>query len=470
MGEAMDIFIRNGTIYDPETGFHGRKNIAVKDGRIAALTDELLAADTIIDAEGLYVVPGFIDIHIHEDTLTEDQINYSTECAALRMGVTTVVGGNCGFSPENLGKYIAYLQKQGAPVNTMMLQGYNTIRGKFFTDAQNQSAYRQGDVYASVSEAQIEQAKEEVKKSLELGAAGLSFGLEYTPGCSFHELTSVCSVLKDFPNALITVHYRHDAGRCLDSIRECIQLSKETGVPLEFSHIGSCAGYGDKRYMEEALTLLQTAREESIDITADCYPYNAFSTLIGSTVFDDGALEKWGVSYDAILPIQGKFKNCACTREIFDYLRKEEPDTRVVCFAMKEENVFRAYKDDAVIVASDGKFVENQGHARTAGTFPRVLGLLCRERGILSFEEAIKKMTLLPANRMHLTEKGRLQVGKDADITILDRNAVREGNTFVEPAKAPLGIAYVIVNGNIAMCHGEIQSASDGVFINRQDS
>ncbi len=466
----MDLFIKNGTVFDPETGLCGKRNIAVKDGKIAALTDEDLDAETIIDAEGLYVVPGFIDIHIHEDPLINGEIDYSTERAALRMGVTTVVGGNCGFSPEDLEHYLTCMKRQGAPVNTMLLQGYNTIRGKFFKDAAGQSAYRQGDVYASISQPQIEAAREEVRKSLELGAAGLSFGLEYTPGCAFDELVSVCSVLKDYPNALITVHYRYDAEKCLDSVRECIALSRETGVPLEFSHIGSCAGYGDKRYMEEALSLLQAAREEGVDITADCYPYNAFSTLIGSTVFDEGALEKWGVGYDAILPIQGRYKNCFCTKEIFDYLRKEEPDTRVVCFAMREENVYRAYEDDTVIVASDGKFVEDQGHARTAGTFPRVLGLLCREMGILTFEKAIEKMTLLPANRMSLTGKGRLQAGKDADITILDRNAVREGNTFVEPAKAPLGIACVIVNGSIAMCDGDIQSAAEGVFIKRQDS
>ncbi|MBK5261817.1 MAG: amidohydrolase family protein [Peptostreptococcaceae bacterium] len=464
----IDILIKNGVVYDPETELCKHMNVGLNKGKIAVITTEDLEANEIIDASDLYIVPGFIDIHIHEDPMIGKIINFSTERAMLRMGVTTAVGGNCGFSPNNMNEYIEYISKNGAPINTMLLQGYNVIRGRFFSDTEGQSTYRQGDVFAAITNQQIELAKNNIKESMEAGAAGLSFGLEYTPGCELEEMVKVCDVLKQYKNALIAVHYRYDADRCLESINECIELSRRTGVALEFSHIGSCSGYGDLKYMENSLELLKQARSEGVDITSDCYPYTAFSTLIGSTVFDDGCLEKWNVGYDAILPTQGRYKNQYCTKEIFDYLRNEEPDTRVVCFAMKEENVFLAYKDENMIVASDGKFINDQGHARTAGTFPRVIGLVSREKGVLTFKEAIKKMTLLPANRMHLSNKGRLQEGMDADITIINRDTVIDANTFISPAERPKGIEYVIVDGNIALKNGEIVAENKGQFIKRQ--
>jgi len=469
----MDILIKNGLVYDPESGFKQKANIAVKGGKIAGITQEEPAAEKVIDADGLWVVPGFIDLHIHEDPMVESEekgqyINFSTERAMLRMGVTTVVGGNCGFSPKDMKTYIEYLRKNGAPVNTMLLQGYNMIRGKFFADAEGQSLYRQGDVFASVTDEQIEQAKKEICESMDLGACGLSFGLEYTPGCQLEELVKVGSAIAGYENPILTVHYRYDADRCLESVEECIELSKRTGVPLEFSHIGSCSGYADIKYMDDSLRLLREARAAGVDIIADCYPYVAFSTLIGSTVFDDGWAEKWNVSYDAILPTEGKYKNIPCTEESFAYLRKNEPDSRVVCFAMRDENVSRAYEDETMIVASDGKFLNDQGHARTAGTFPRVLGLYSREMGILSFEEAIRKMTLLPAERMHLKTKGRLQPGMDADITVVNKETVIDGNTFTEPALPPTGIEYVVVGGKVSLEMGDIVSECNGVFIPRQ--
>lgn len=464
----MDIIIKNGTVLDPETGFEKKANIGIKDGKIVTVTEDEISGKKEIDAEGLFVVPGFIDLHIHEDPMTDGRINFSTERAMLRMGVTTVVGGNCGFSPADMRKYIEYLRKNGSPVNTMLLQGYNMIRGKFFCEAAGQSLYRQGDVFASITDEQIKTAQKELQESMDLGAAGLSLGLEYTPGCELEELVKVGTALRDYENPLITVHYRYDADRCLESVEECIELSKLTGVPLEFSHIGSCAGYADVKYMEDSLAMLRKAREEGVDIIADCYPYVAFSTLVGSTVFDDGWAEKWNVSYDSILPTQGKYKNQRCTKENFEYLRKEEPDTRVVCFAMREENVNKAYEDETMIVASDGKFIEDQGHARTAGTFPRVLGKYSREMGLLTFEEAIKKMTLLPAKRMHLAKKGRLRIGMDADITILNKDTVMDGNTFTAPAEPPVGIEYVIINGEVSLAKGKIVDETNGVFIPRQ--
>ena len=467
-----DILIKNGRVYDPETGFDEIADVLVSDGKISDVGDigSIEGRDIqILDAAGLDVVPGFIDIHVHEDPMSGDSIDFSMERAMLRQGVTTVLGGNCGFSPDDPEKYIRYIDENGSPVNTMLLQGYNMIRGRFTSEGEeNKSYYKQGDVYAHITKEQIAEACRELRKSMELGLVGVSYGLEYTPGCEYEEILEVSKTLKEYDNSLIAIHFRKDVDGCFESIQECIDLSRDSGVPLEFSHIGSCSGYADTDYMDRSLDMLRKAREEGVDIIADCYPYDAFSSLVGSAVFDGDCFSKWKVGYDAILPVQGRYKNQRCTEETFRYIRENEPDTRVVAFVMKEENIMQAYKDETMIVASDGKFIRDQGHARTAGTFPRVLGRYVREFGVLSFNEAVRKMTLLPAVRLHLKNKGRIQPGMDADITILDRNTVADGNTYTDPAKPPEGIKYVMIGGRIVLEGNDIICGSAGKFIKRQ--
>ena len=213
--------------------------------------------------------------------------------------------------------------------------------------------------------------------------------------------------------------------------------------------------------------MLDDAINKGVDISIDCYPYDAFSTLIGSTVFDEGCFEKWGTSYDSVMPTEGKYKNQLCTEESFNYIRENEPNTRVVCFVMRESDVNIAYNNPHVMVGSDGKLVNFQGHPRGAGTFPRVLGKLVRENKILTFEDAINKMTLMPANRLGFSAKGRIKEGCDADITIINRDTIIDNATYMEPALAPTGIEYVFVNGILSVKKGNIESFKSGKPIRR---
>lgn len=465
----MDYIIKNAEIYDSELGKYFYKDIGIKDGIIQKIDNNISTGKQVIDAKGLTLVPGFIDLHIHEDPMSpEGDIRFYTQESMLNMGVTTVVGGNCGFSTKDIGGYFAYIDKNGSPVNTLLYSGYSEIRSMLSsdTDSGNGSSYRLGDVNKTLNASEIQSLIPFIRKHMDEGALGLSFGLEYTPGTGTEEVISVVKPLADYDKALVSAHYRYDNERCLESIDECINIAEKTKVPFLFSHIGSCAAFG---YMNEALERLSLARDRGIDISVDCYPYDAFSTLIGSTVFDDGCLEAWGVGYDAILPTEGKYKNQYCTKETFDYIREFEPDTRVVCFAMNQEEINLAYKNPNVMVASDGKIKDGQGHPRGAGTFPRVLGSLVRDQEILTFEEAIKKMTLMPANRLGFKNKGRIKEGCDADITILNKDTIIDNASYEDPSLAPTGIEYVFVNGKLALEKGKAIKLNAGKSIRRQD-
>lgn len=465
----MDYVIKNAQIYHPESGSYSYYDVGVKNGRIERIDTNISNSKRIIDADGLALVPGFIDIHMHEDPIDVNSKSsnrfYTAECM-LKMGVTTVIGGNCGFSPNDIGSYFNYIDKYGAPVNTMLYSGYNTIRGNIGSSNKSESIYKQGDVYRNLKSEEIEKLIPYIRKHMDDGSIGLSFGLEYAPGISTDEVIKVVRVLKDYENSIFSSHYRYDSDRALESVDESIFTAKETKIPYQFSHIGSCCAFGD---MEEALKRIDDAISSGIEIGIDCYPYGAFSTLIGSTVFDDGCFEKWRVGYDSVMPTEGKYKNQYCTEEIFNYLRENEPNTRIVCFAMNEEEVYSAYKNPHVMVGSDGKLKDGQGHPRGAGTFPRVLGKLVREDNLLTFEEAVKKMTLMPANRLGLKTKGRIEEGCDADITILNKNTILDNASYLEPSLAPTGIEYVFVNGILALEKGKVQNINAGKSLRRNN-
>lgn len=465
----MDYVIKNGTIFDPESKKMMVSNIGIKDGKIDIITSNPISGSMEINAEGLTVVPGFIDIHIHEDPLTDNSISFNTLETMLRMGVTTAVGGNCGFSPLNVGEYFQHVNRAGCPVNILMYMGYNAVRGTLAAPAgENSSMYRLGNVYDPISNYEKNKLKPLIQKGMDDGAIGLSFGLEYTPGCTTDEIIEMGNILRGCEKSLIASHYRYDMDRCLEAIEESITVAEKTKIPFQFSHIGSCSGYGEG-YMEDSLKLLTYARERNIDIMADCYPYDAFSTLIGSTVFDEGCFERWGVSYSSVFITEGKYKNEYCTREIFEYLRVKEPNTRVVCFAMNEKVIYDAYKNPYVFVASDGKLTRNQGHPRAAGTFPRVLGRVVNINKVITFEEAVEKMTLMPADRLGFKNKGRIKEGCDADITIIDRQNIIDNATYESPTAPPSGIEYVFTGGRLSLKKGTIVGRNYGRAVRRQE-
>lgn len=450
-----DILIKNGLLVDFDRNSLIKKDIGIKDGKIASIEENLQDAKKIIDADEKIVSPGFIDIHMHEEIIgnTIDGDDYDIANKMLRMGVTTAVGGNCGNNRLAVKDYFDFVDKNGAPVNYLLYTGHNFYRNLLEIDR-----------YKEATKEEIEKMKELIKTDItDNGAVGLSFGIEYSPGITYEEIIEICEAVKEY-DILLAAHYRSDGPEAIDSVQELINISKDTNLPMQISHLGSCAAMGQ---MKEALDVIRDAIDKGLDIQADCYPYDAFSTYIGSTVFDDGCLETWNKTYNDILLTEEPFKNVRCTEEIFKKAREEYPKMLAVAFVMNEDEVIEALKEPFVYVASDGLLSRNQGHPRAAGTFPRVLGRFVREQGKLELIDQLKKMTKLPANRLKLYNKGEIKVGMDADITIFDYNEIIDCATFDNPTVPPKGINYIILNGQLAMDNGTVVNSRLGRSIRR---
>ena len=440
----MKTLIRGGRVMDPANRVDAALNVLIDGGRIAWVGCGEPEADRVVCAEGRIVAPGFIDMHMHEDPIGPDgKIEYSIFENMLRMGVTTAIGGNCGINVYHPAKYLDVVDRDGAPVNVGMLAGHEYFR----------NAAGAMDKYACATEAQKQTMIGEIARALEDGCLGLSFGLRYVPGTDADELlrTAQCCIPQ---KKLIAAHVRDDADGVFGAVDEVMQLGEACGVPVQISHIGSMGGFGQ---MEEVLRRVDACRMRGLDVGLDCYPYFAFSTEIGATTYDDGWLERYRCDYDVLEFCEGKYKGLRATKERFEEMRRDDPDCITVCYVMKPDDVVRALRHPAVIVASDGILDRGQGHPRAAGTFPRFLAEFAR-KGAMDLYTAVEKMTAMPADRLHLANKGRLNVGADADVVVFDFAKIRDQATFREPMLPPEGIDCVLVGGKVA--------AKDGCILN----
>lgn len=449
--------IINGKILDYETQSEVICDIGIKDGKIASIGKCNEAAEIEINAAGKMVSPGFIDIHMHEELIgnTIDGDDYDIANRMLLMGVTTCVGGNCGNNRQSIVDFFEFIDKNGAPANYLSFIGHNYLRNITGID----------DRYAAATKKEIRRMKDLALAAVEKGAIGISMGLEYSPGIEFSELIGICDGLRD-EKVLLSAHYRKDAKYGIDSIKELMSISTETGLPMQISHLGSCTAYG---MMNESLKVIENAVAQGVDVAADCYPYDAFSTYIGSSVFDDGCFELWNKSFDSILLTEGPYKGIRCDEKTFYKVRKEHPNMLVVAFVMNEEEVIEAFKSPFVMVASDGVYRKGQGHPRGAGTFPRVLGKYVRELNQLSLIDALRKMTLVPAKRLGLTSKGEIKEGYDADLVIFNPDEIIDTADFQNPIEKPKGISYVIIDGKIAVEDNKIKNSRLGKVIRKNE-
>ena len=446
----FDLLIINGLCPDYEAGQMVQKNIGLKDGKIAYLGDEMPEAAEVIDAAGKVVSPGFIDIHMHEEKFLKEGKKYSIGEMMLDMGVTTVVGGNCGEQYQSLAEFKAVVEELGgAPVNYVMLAGYNTFRTKLGIGR-----------YEHATQEQMESMKASIQNELKEGAWGFSFGIEYDPGITYDEMLFACGA-SDNPNHLVSAHYRADCIGNIDSIEEMVKLSAEIPQKFQISHLSSCSAIGQ---MQPSLECINKAMETNPKLNYDTYPYNAFSTSMGSTVFEDGCLEVWGKDYDSILLTDDPYKNVYCTEEVFKDARENYPGMLAVAFVMNEDEIAAAIANKNGMVASDGIINNGNGHPRAAGTFPRVLGKYVREDKVVSMVDALRKMTLEPAKRLELSGKGRIEVGADADITIFNPDTIIDKADFSQLVK-PEGIDYVLVGGQVAAKDCDIVNGRLGRYI-----
>ncbi len=453
-----DLKIVNARVVDFEQWRFVACDLGIQQGKIAELGTISASAKKELDAQGQVLSPGFLDIHMHEEVLGEsaDGDDYDIANKMLLMGVTTCVGGNCGKNRQPAKEFLAFLDQYGAPVNYLLYVGHNSLRQYVGVPTS----------YDQATQSQIEQMQQYVRSALDDGVIGISFGFEYDPGIELNETIQVCQAAAD-RRVLLSAHYRSDAAGGLDSIREMIEISKITGQPMQISHLGSCTAMG---YMAESLDIIQGAIDAGVDVEADCYPYHAFCTFIGSAVFDEGCFERWNTSYNSILLTEDPFKGQYCDEELFHKARKEYPNMLAVAFVMNEEEVIEALKAPFVSVASDGVLRKGSGHPRAAGTFPRVLGRYVRERQEFPLLKALEKMTLKPARRLKLDQrKGHIKVGWDADLVIFDPDTILDGATFEAPTIPPAGIHAVVVNGELAVQKSQIVNARLGQAIRRQD-
>ena len=437
----MKTLIFGGRVIDPANHIDGNYNILLENGKVSWIGTKQPEADQTIDATGKIVTPGFIDIHMHEDPVENGRIRQCIFPMMLRQGVTTAVGGNCGGNVHDPVDYLDIVDRDGAAVNVALYAGHEHFR----------IAAGAEDIYGGSTEAQRQEMGKNIRAALDGGCVGVSFGLRYVPGADKEEFfrAAACCIESKKP---IAAHVRDDADAIFGSIEELIEAGRKFNIPMQISHIGSMAGFGQ---MEAVLKQVEAYQAEGLDVMLDCYPYFAFSTRLGTPTYDPGWLQRYHCGYDVLEFCDGRYQGQRATKETFDEVRADFPDCLTVCYVMKEEDIRLAFRHPSVMLGSDGITDNGRGHPRCAGTFPRFLSEFVK-KGDLPLYEAIKKMTVMPAKRLNLHQKGHLGIGADADVTIFDYEKVRDRATFAEPSLSPEGIDYVLIGGEVALKDGVI--------------
>lgn len=419
-----------------------------KRGRLA-----IPATAKVIDARGLVLAPGFIDTHNHSDRGLAQDPSAATQ---VSQGITTLAVGQDGGSAFPVADYLNELDRNPVAVNVLTFVGHATLRSRAMA----------GNTSRPATPAEIGQMQRMVEQAMREGAFGLSSGLEYEEGkpATTEEMIALATMAGRAGGIYIS-HIRDEADKTLESISELIRIGREGRLPAQISHIklGSVAVWGRAR---EAVALINAARRRGQDVTADCYPYDAWAStirvLIPSGRYDDkndvakGLADVGGAQNITIVSCRAhpdyEFKTLEeiALREnvtpVEMYMRiVREGGAGVVCHSMKDEDIQIFYRQPWVMVSSDGGI--GSRHPRGAGTFPRVLGRFVREQHWLSLTEAIRKMTSLPAWRLGLKDRGIIKVGYKADLVLFDPATVIDRSTFPEPQTISAGVKNVWVNG-----------------------
>lgn len=525
----MDYLIKNAEIVDG-LGVPGyRSNLAVKDDLIGYLGKEQLEASEVIDADGLVITPGFIDIHTHEDTWL---IHDPTAAEKLSQGVTTLIVGNCGFSaapllpgkerlvqeafpnfvegPWNwasMSEYLKRLSEANLGVNVGTFVGHNTIRLNVM-----------GVEKRPPTAEELSRMKALVGGAMEDGTFGLSTGLIYVPGIYSEttELIELCKVVAE-ANGIYSSHIRGEASTLKKAVQEALDIGREARLAVEISH-HKAVGRDNWGSMKETLKMIENARAEGVDVNCDVYPYAAgntgLGTLIPSWVFADGPMktnerltnqttrtqitrEMMTKSVDEERPLvetgaenivisyckeepafEGKtlakiaeMRRSTPAETVLDLVRKHGGvmhSILVILFEMSEDDVDGVISHPLAMIASDSVNPNGKPHPRVFGTCSRVLARYVREKRILTLEEAIRKMTSMPAKKIGLTDRGVIKIGNKADLAIFDPAKVQDKATFANPNQLSQGMEYVFVNGKMAWIENEPTTSRGGMVLRHQ--
>jgi cytosine/adenosine deaminase-related metal-dependent hydrolase len=443
MGTVYDRVILGGRVIDPQSNLDAVRNIGLLDGRIAIITTETVSGRDTVDARGLVVAPGFIDIHAHgqtPETYRFQSLDGVTTSLELELGTSDV---DAWYRERSAGERINY----GVSI------GHIKVRMAVMHDAGTVMPVGDG-AYHPASPEQIGEIAKRIETGLNQGAVSVGAGFPYTPAATRDELIAVFRVA-GATHTTIHVHIRPN----IAGLKEVLALAAETKAPLHVVHINSAA-------LAETPVMLQMiadARSRGQDVTTEAYPYDAGMTEIQSATIQDIYRS---APNDSLAQLEWPPTGERLNRESFDrYSRVGGP---VVVHTNTEQMVAVAITSPLTIIASDAYWQKGAGHPRTTGTFSRVLGRYVRESHSLPLMQAIRKMTLMPAQRLErrvpaMKQKGRLSVGADADITILDAAKVLDRSTYREPSLSPVGIQHVIVNGVSVVTNGRaVESVAPG--------
>ncbi len=452
---AFDMVIRNGRVIDPESGLDAVRSVGIRNGKITAVSRAALSGRTVIDARGLVVAPGFIDLHAHG----QNDENYRV---MAQDGVTTGlelevgVGDVPAFYAERAGKALINYGASASHIRARMavLKDGGVALGTFLP---LDSA---GHKVATIAE--LAEMRRQVERGLAAGGLGVGMGLEYTPAATRHETLEMFRAAAQY-HAPVFVHTRAtgltEPGSSIESYLEVIGASAVTGAPVHIVHLNSTSMPATPL----TLALVKEARGRGLDVTAEAYPYSAGMTELSSPLLDKFANGPDSMFAKLMLVSTGE----RLTRASFAASRT--PGSVVILFLNTPEMEALAVSSPLTAIASDGLLVNGKGHPRTAGTSARVLGHYVRETGQLSLKEAIRKLALMPAQRLEriapmFRNKGRIKVGADADITIFDPATVADRSTYQQPALPSVGFRHVLVNGVPVVADGVLK---EGVYPGR---
>ena len=504
--QKWDILIQNGTVVDGTGGSRFMADVAVLGDQIVAVSSVRLdpgLAREVIDASGKIVSPGFVDIHTHLEPL----LNLPGGESHVRQGVTTALGGPDGTAPWPLEQYLDRADEIGVGLNVGFMVGHNTIRREVI-----------GLEDRAPTAAELVQMQDMVDQGMIEGAWGISTGLKYLPGAfaELDELVALSSVVVPY-GGFYTSHLREEGLGLLESVSEALEIGKQANIPVVLTH-HKVVGQPMWGSSDITLAMVDSARIAGTDVMIDQYPYTAshsgITILIPAWAMEGGTdalltrMEdpfladsilsgiEFNIKYDRggndLKRVQ--FSSVSWDKSLegktlYDWAVRDglEPTpangaklvvesvrrggANGIYHAMEEGDVEAIMSHPQTMIASDGRLValgDGHPHPRWYGTFPRVLGLYSRERGILELEEAVLKMTFMPAKRIGLAKRGQVKIGWFADLVVFDSETIIDRATFQNPHQYPVGIEWVLVNGKIALANGDYRDLRSGKVLRKE--